>query len=575
MIASSKVFFGGMMTYAFLRAAGMCGAASTLVNLTCRYFDSVEGTDPFSQHTMKQHRKHPLSGMHEPFFASSEQRSLCLEHFPEHGHLLPASEDAFKQQQALKTAVRIKSLPAGLPREDFREAGTVVVGGPPALISSANQRNVTYINDMRRHPISRGSAYHLEHDAAMEGPSDYLPSHFMVDQIFRTVINYQSLRAAEKTTHFPWRSFDWAGWIKHPQYWMEGLRIALAFEKTVRAASGTGERRALLQEVADRCKANQAFYEGLDAKLDHQLLLPGRGAVMLARNAAEEEELLMVKEDLALEDRTLAILSADEMQARYGFVPPGAVAFTEKTHDMILSPNWMELIAHRIQTLGGKVIDGTLKTIYVDNLDEGGFVKYITPDGEKNYLPFSELVLSLGNQRIMGKDGRPIVDVIAARGVSALAIAYVPKGRQLPQVFIYGDTNNVTMLSGPVSINGREAYLLRMTAGACITPNRSDPDSADYDAAAAVGLIAATRKALDCEVDILTVYGCNRQVSEFGQSHWFTAPVNDQPEQSFLIPRGHHLDCGTHRNANPYSVKIQVGAAGGGLTQGPAQPPLA
>jgi hypothetical protein len=120
-----------------------------------------------------------------------------------------------------------------------------------------------------------------------------------------------------------------------------------------------------------------------------------------------------------------------------------------------------------------------------------------------------------------------------------------------------------------------KSYLVRMTCGACITPNVSEKESANYDATSATGLIAAVRQTLDAPIEVLTVYGCNRQVSEHGQSHWTTIPVNrpPYPVNSFLSPRGHDLDLGTHRPAKHRGVIIQMGAGGGGLTQAPAQAP--
>ena len=266
-----------------------------------------------------------------------------------------------------------------------------------------------------------------------------------------------------------------------------------------------------------------------------------------------------------------------DMFSRYGFVPEG-VCFAEKSHDAALSPNFMKLIAKRLETLGGKVINGTLTTIYVDNPEEGGVIQYKTPSGKKEYIWFSDLVLSLGSQRILEKDGKPLYDVITARGVSVLALVYTPRERKLPPVIVCGGTNHVTILSDavPIEVNGtlHYAYLVRATAAACVTPTISEEETANYDGTAATGLVSAMRKTLDCPVEVLTVYGCNRQVSEFGQSHWGSYPENEETTPPFsLEPRGHKLDRGTYR---PPSKKIvyQYGAGGGGLTQGPGQPPI-
>lgn len=85
---------------------------------------------------------------------------------------------------------------------------------------------------------------------------------------------------------------------------------------------------------------------------------------------------------------------------------------------------------------------------------------------------------------------------------------------------------------------------MRITAGACITPNVSTEDSADYDASIAIGLASTVKRTLgkQCTVEPITVYGCNRQVSQYGQLAWIT----------------------------PFpGVHIQYGAGGGGLTRAP------
>ncbi|CAM4754954.1 unnamed protein product [Rotaria magnacalcarata] len=85
---------------------------------------------------------------------------------------------------------------------------------------------------------------------------------------------------------------------------------------------------------------------------------------------------------------------------------------------------------------------------------------------------------------------------------------------------------------------------MRFTAGACITPNVSDENAANYDGTIALGLVAAVRNTLgeSCQIEPLIVHGCNRQVSRHGQISWI----------------------------EPYpGIHVQYGAAGGGLTRAP------
>jgi len=563
------------MATSILRFLGYSSAACAIVNIGRRLFnDPLEKDEGFWKHTAEQHHKHPFSGMHEPYIPTLEQQEFFFKHFTQYAHLLPKSLEEFKEQQALSTPVKIKSLVNCPSKLDFQHAGTIVVGGPPALISSANEQKITYINDTRKPPIAFGSAFHLEWDGQTEAPSSHLPSSFMAQQIFRALFNYESLSSVKKTGEFSWRSLDWVGWLKHPKQWPEGMRVAVAFQRRIFSQ----EKEIQLQEVAKRCKANEKFYEKLNQELNGELLLPGDGAIIIARTVEEKKALYEMKIGLEKEGRSLKILSKEEMKKLYGFVPPG-IEYAKKPHDRVLSPHFMELVAERIKKLGGSVINGTLTTIYVDNPEEGGIVKYKTPNGTKHFVPFSHLVLSLGNQRIVGQDNKPLFDIVSARGVSALAIAYVPEGCELPSVIVCGGTNNATKLSGPIIIQEKDGktyngYLLRMTAGACITPNTSDKDSANYDGTAATGLIAAVQKSLDCKIEVLTVYGCNRQVSEHGQSHWISPPVKDQlAPWHILTPRGHHQDKGTYRPSHTRGIVIQMGAGGGGLTQAPAKSP--
>ena len=569
----------GPMTFSASRllgySLGSAGCVVGMVNTTRRLFDTVEGTDPFAVHTAEQQRKHPFSGMHEPFIPTQKQQDLFLKHFPQYSHLLPTSLEEIRRERALETSVKIHSL-ASCPVKHFEQKGGIVVGGgPPALLSSANLENVTYICNLDGSSIHDGSAFHVEPDAPSETRTDYLPTHFTARQVLR-LFNYESLRSAEKTGHFSWRTLDWVGWLKHPGHWAEGARIALAFERTTRKASG--DRASVLNEMALRCRANQLFFKNLNEALDGQLLLPGRGSIIVARTEEEKQSLEAMDQGLKEEGRSLRFLSKSEIQSRYGFVPQG-IAFAEKEHDAVLSPNFKNLIAKRLEMLGGKIINGSLTTIYVDNPGEEGIIEYTTPNGKREYAPFSRLVLSLGTQRIFGQDDKPLFDIVSARGVSALAFVYLPKGMELPPAIVCGGTNHVIKLSEAASIevDGQrsDVYLVRMTAAACITPNVLEENAADYDGTAAIGLASAVRKTLGCRVEILAVYGCNRQMSAKGQSHWITVPSNGKTTSPFsLKPREHDLDLGTYLPPDFKGVAIQFGAGGGGLTQGPAQGPI-
>ncbi|PJD90724.1 MAG: hypothetical protein CK424_08635 [Legionella sp.] len=533
---------------------GLFGAAGSALlavpQMVRRFEDTVQGKDGFSQHTRLEHAAHYISGMHTPLMPTQAQQAHFRKHYLEHVHLLPTKLDEFRRQQSLKTPVKIKALsecPKVLP---YDNAGTLVVGGLPALISAAScikkDNKLTYINDERRWPIAYGSAWHLEQDAESEAPTSYKPSDFMVDQIKRATIGYVPLSNIEKTGLFPWKTLDWIGWIHHPQLWMPGIKLAIHFQMA--AMASPTQRQAMLQKLAIQCQANEKFYDALNREVGGHLLLSGKGSVIVARTEAEVSDLLAMKHNLAKEHRELTVLSKEDMKKRYGFVPSGLM-FGEKAHDRILSPNYMRILTRYLKKQGGCVVDGTLTTIYVDPHTAGGIAEYQTSGGTSVLLPFSRLIMSLGSQPILDEKDKPLFDVVAARGVSVLAYVTVPRGYQLPPALVCGGTNHVTKLSErPVVVKGTdgkayEQYLMRMTAGACITPNVSEKMVADYDASVAVGLVAAVRQTLgDCEIEPITVYGCNRQVSQHGQTNWM----------------------------NPYpGIHIQYGAGGGGLTRAP------
>lgn len=478
-------------------------------------------------------------------------------------------------------------------REDPK--GTIIVGGPPALISSANESgpNVTYINDERQIPIAIGSAYHLEWDSPSEAPTSFKPSDFMIQQIKRLIIPY-TLKEAEETGLFPWRSLDWAAWVTHPDHWVRGIRLALAFQK------GTSEseqvRNDILRDCAERCKANEQFYNQLDKELLGTLLMPGKkGSIIVARTEEEVEQLDALQASLIAEGRSLTILSREELMARYGFVPTNGLKFAEKPHDRALDPNFMHILKRRLQSRGCDVVNGVVTTIYTDNPEEGGYVGFVTnTEGEQHkppvqYRPFKKLIVSPGNQKI-SEDyfllETPLEDIVAARGISAIGYIHIPTSEQtseqarLPSATVCGATNHVTSIAGPVTTTREgksyQTYLVKLTCSACITPNVTDVSCTHYDAHAAVGLMTAVRRTIPYELELLTVWGCNRQMSKYGQGRWFELGrdakglLNGIEVKSSSTYRPRHSISG----AEGGGIFVQLGAGGGGLTQGPAQPPI-
>lgn len=331
----------------------------------------------------------------------------------------------------------------------------------------------------------------------------------------------------------------------------------------------SGPHPEVSEEVAARSKNNERVYQRLNDELKHQLILPGEGSVYIARNPDEQISLIHMHNALAKEGRKFPFLSQFEVTSTFGYTPHG-VAFGNKTHDRTLSPNFLALLSNRIRENGGRVIEARATTIYTDNPDEGGILEYRTNiDGEKHYIRFEKLVMSLGTQQVYGIDNAPLFDVVSARGVSVVALAYLPMGAKLPPAVVCGGSNHVTKLAGPIQHQGQHLFLLRMTCGACIAPTS---DSANYDGVAATGLIKAVGSVLKGRIEVLTVYGCNRQVSQYGQIHWLQVSSTLKSNATGLTPRGNDEDVGSSLPKSPSGIFIQYGAGGGGLTQAPSAP---
>ena len=528
--------------------------ASMCIAVRNRFEDQLNGQDHFAEHSRLEHKKHPFSGMHAPYLTSNvQEQAVFKKYFSNFQYLLPSSIEQFKKKQALQTSVKIlplSSCPISI-NEPLKDAPLLAVGGPPALVFAAvqamNNKRVDYLNDSRRWPIAKGSAYHLEQDATTEAPTTYTPINFLFDQSVRAIYKHISHSLVEKTGQFPWRTLNWIGWLQHPTHWWLGIKLALAVQLSF---NNKLEKEKIYLQVEKQCKENQRIYDQLNQALKGKLLLPGKGSLIVARTSEELDDLSRMKTQLTQENRILRQLSSKELIERFGFVPSGLQHF-EKPHDAILSPNYQLLLEDYITSQGNEVLDATLVKVYVDseNSTIGGIAEYQI-NGKSYFKTFSQIILSLGNQNVLDKNNNPLFNVVAARGVSVLAHVYLPEDYCLPPVLVCGTTTtHATKLSDqPITISRKDKkchlYLVRITAGACITPNVSDENTADYDGTIAVGLISAVRLTLgnECEIEPLFVYGCNRQVCEHGQITWL----------------------------NPYpGVHIQHGAGGGGLTRAP------
>ena len=518
----------------------------TIKNVRDRYNDEIEENDQFSIYTNSEHKKNILSGMHQPFITNDDQQlSLFRKYFPQYEYLISKNINEINEKHSLKTPVRIKSLSEYNNEDIDYNTDALIVGGAPALMSSIylikNKKNFIYLNNFQRIPISNGSAWHLEYDACTEAPTNYRPTTFLFQQLKRLLLMNVSLKSIQETGEFAWRTINWIEWIRYPDHWYRAMKIFIKYQLFTMFHN----RISLLNDVSKQCIANELFFDQLNKILNNKILLEGYGSIIVARNQEELHQLQQFKNDLSEEGRTLNILSHEQMFNRYGFVPNG-LGFAEKAHDRVLAPNFIRILNDFIVEQGRTVLDGTLETIYKDETQNGGIALFKDRNGQSKFIKFSHLILSLGNQEIFNKNNKRLFDVVAARGVSMLAHVYLPKDFKLPPVLVCGGTNHATKLSSsPFRFDENyDLYLMRLTAGACITPNVSDQYAAYYDSTIAFGLLQSVKNTLgdQCKVEPIFVYGCNRQVSQNGQIHWI----------------------------EPYkNIFIQYGAGGGGLTRAP------
>jgi len=532
-----------------LSSIGLIGLTTiTIKGLITKLNDKIPEDDEFSIYTNEQQKLNFFSGMHQPFLTNDiQQLNLFRKHFSEYEFLIETNVNEIKRKHSLKSPVEMKSFEELKNEIVYENTSTLIVGGPPAFISGIEfikkEKNSIYLNDSRRIPIANGSAWHLENDAQTEAPTNYKPTKFLWEQIKRLVLQNVSLKNISETGEFPWRTIDWIGWISHPDHWFRALKLSFQFQLFILF----NDRTKILNDVAQQCFINERFFQELNQILNNKLLFKEHGSIIIARNQQEVNELNQLNQNLIKEGRYLNILSKQDIFNRYAFIPNG-MAFAEKPHDTVLNPNFINILKEYFVKQGGTVIDGTLNRIYINEKEKegGGIASFTNLNGEQKFIKFSRLILSLGNQQIFNSNGKRLFDVVSARGVSMLAHVYLPKGFKVPPVLVCGGTNHLTKLSSkPISINeNQDLYLMRLTGGACITPNISNEYTSYYDGTIAIGLIQSVRKSLgiQCQVKPILVYGCNRQVSQYGQIKWI------QPSKNIFI---------------------QYGAAGGGLTRAP------
>lgn len=99
----------------------------------------------------------------------------------------------------------------------------------------------------------------------------------------------------------------------------QALKLAITYQLFVLF----DDRQKTLDSIAQQCRANEKFFDDLNQQFNQQLLLKGKGSIIIARNQQQIQDVNLLKQQLENEQRTLKILSNEEMIQRYGFLPNG------------------------------------------------------------------------------------------------------------------------------------------------------------------------------------------------------------------------------------------------------------
>jgi hypothetical protein len=291
-----------------------------------------------------------------------------------------------------------------------------------------------------------------------------------------------------------------------------------------------------------------------------------------------------MRKTLMKQGRQLQKMTQFHVDIKYGYEPRHMAFAVEKSYPRIINPNFMQMVAKRLEGAGNTVIDGVVSAVYTDSPSGEGFVE-VTANaadgavGKKTIIPYSKLVLSLGNQDIVGEDSKPLVDSVYSRRVSGLGLVYLKKGQKMPSSWMVGPRNYVTNVAGPVRVTrDKEQYnchLVRLTSGACITPQGAGENSSNYDAVVANGLVTAARRWLSCDMEVISMWGTNSRLTEFGEMHWFQPAHIGAAEAaagSLMLK-----DLGTARpdEAVGGGIFVQLGGGAGAIAQGASRPPVA
>lgn len=287
------------------------------------------------------------------------------------------------------------------------------------------------------------------------------------------------------------------------------------------------------------------------------IFLPGKGSMILAPRESDIKGLKAFKDILAEEGRELEDVSNEQALRKYGFVPRNSFLQVEKKHDRIFRPDFLDKIEEAISANGNEVhTDWKLVEILADVKNKsGGRAIFLDQKGNKQIVNFTDATLSLGITDIQPK---PYV-MSSVTGISMNALLY---GIELKGPVVCGGSNHVVPLGPPKKImktdlaTGKSNEVIvtpvRATAAASVSPRFRGEHSYDFPGIAAVELVRRLNQALPegVKLDIVSAFGCNRMFGPEGMSTWLSPKVEIDGKKVSIE-----------------SIRMQVGAGGGGLTQ--------
>lgn len=492
-----------------------------------------------------------------------------------HGIPLP---DLDKLTQPYFPPVKIEPLSRSAALELDKDKSTpmyVCVGGPPAAMvaiqRAVDREPILYVNYSRsdKRAISEGSAYHGEFDAESEKPAYFagktVPA-FFYDQTLR-LIHPPRYDSDVIKPDFSWLSLNWVEWIYHPQQWLPGFRVVWGnYQKTkiYENEHALGKLSPEIIEMRERTRHCEMWLTALDKYLGGNLFLNREfGSLTIAPTEQDWQDLQKFQKALKEEGRSLVEVNSEQMLNKYGFIPRHVAGSLEKIHDRVFRHDFMLRIANAIKNQGGEVhLDWQLRKILIDPEQPGGIVEFVekTEQGEiVHRRRFIQAHLSLG---ISDYDPSQ-ADLASVTGVSINAILY---GVALRTSILCGGSNNMVPLTEPMVLNttdqdgksseNNNITFVRLTAAGCVNPRFRGDNSYTYDGQHAVHLLHRVRETLPANARLvpLSVIGCNRMFIENGMSLWKNPEIKINGRKH-LIP----------------SIKIQLGAGGGGISQSAAE----